>query len=153
MRETYSLTGLETRSLKSVSRVGSFLEAQGEFVTCFSPIFWWLPTIPDIPWLVDVCAQLLSHVQLFMTPWTVAYQSPLVHGGFQARILEWVAISSSRKSSQFCLCHYMAVFLLCVSLTYWIWGPPYSSITSSELTAFAMNLLQLRSHSEVVGRS
>ena len=26
-------------------------------------------------------------------PWTVALQAPLVHGIFQARILEWVAIS------------------------------------------------------------
>ena len=27
------------------------------------------------------------------TPWTVAFQAPLVHGILQARILEWVAIS------------------------------------------------------------
>ena len=37
--------------------------------------------------------------QLFATPWTVAYQAP-VHGIFQARVLEWVAISFSRGSSQ-----------------------------------------------------
>ena len=37
---------------------------------------------------------LLSHVWLFATPWTVAG-----HGIFQARILEWVAISFSRGSS------------------------------------------------------
>ena len=38
----------------------------------------------------------LSHVQLFVTPWTVAYQAPsLVHGIFQVRVLEWVAISFS----------------------------------------------------------
>ena len=24
-----------------------------------------------------VCAQLLSHIQLFLTPWTVAHQAPL----------------------------------------------------------------------------
>ena len=34
----------------------------------------------------------LSCVQLFSTPWTVACQAPL-SGSFQARILEWVAIS------------------------------------------------------------
>ena len=34
----------------------------------------------------------LSHVQLFMTPWSV-------HGILQARILEWVAIPFSRGSS------------------------------------------------------
>ena len=36
----------------------------------------------------------------FVTPWTiVAHQAPLSMGFFQARILEWVAISSSRGSS------------------------------------------------------
>ena len=30
-----------------------------------------------------------------MTPWTVAHQAPLSMGILQARILEWVAISSS----------------------------------------------------------
>ena len=40
----------------------------------------------------------LSRVWLFATPWTVAYQAPPVHGIFQARILEWVAISFSRAS-------------------------------------------------------
>ena len=38
----------------------------------------------------------LSRVQLFVTPWTVACQAPLS----MARILEWVAISSSWESSQ-----------------------------------------------------
>ena len=45
------------------------------------------------------CAQTLSHVQLFATPWTVAHQSS-VHGILSARILERVAISSSRGSSR-----------------------------------------------------
>ena len=40
-----------------------------------------------------------SHVRLSATPWTVAHQVPLVHGIFQARILEWVAMPSSRGSS------------------------------------------------------
>ena len=34
-------------------------------------------------------------VQLFVTPWTVVHPAP-VHGIIQTRILEWVAISSSR---------------------------------------------------------
>ena len=34
--------------------------------------------------------QLLSHVRLFVTPWTVACQAPLSMGFFQARILEWL---------------------------------------------------------------
>ena len=31
-----------------------------------------------------------------VTPWTVAHQAPLFMEFFQARILKWVAISSSR---------------------------------------------------------
>ena len=42
----------------------------------------------------------LCHVQLFVTPQTVAHQVPLSVGTLQARILEWVAMSSSRKYSQ-----------------------------------------------------
>ena len=37
----------------------------------------------------------LSHVWLFVTPWTIQ-----VHGILQARILEWVAFPFSRGSSQ-----------------------------------------------------
>ena len=42
----------------------------------------------------------ISHVQLFVTPWTVAYQAPPSMGFFQARVLEWIAISFFRGSSQ-----------------------------------------------------
>ena len=47
-----------------------------------------------------MCVQFVSHVQLFLATWT-AGGSPgsSVHGMLQARILEWVAISSSRGSS------------------------------------------------------
>ena len=38
-------------------------------------------------------------VQLFATPWTVACQAPLSMGILQERILEWVAMPSSRESS------------------------------------------------------
>ena len=66
----------------------------------------------------SVVVQLLSHVQLFATPWTAAHQaslvaqkaknlpmdcSPLVssvYGIFHTRILEWVDVSFSRGSSQ-----------------------------------------------------
>ena len=44
--------------------------------------------------------KLLSRVQLFVTRWTVAYQAPQSMEIFQARILEWVAISFSRDSSR-----------------------------------------------------
>ena len=42
----------------------------------------------------------LNRARLFAPPWTVAHQAPLSMGFFQARILEWVAISLSRGSSQ-----------------------------------------------------
>ena len=47
-------------------------------------------------------AKSLSRVRLFVTPWTVGYQTlqATVRGVFQARILAWVAISFSRVSSQ-----------------------------------------------------
>ena len=62
---------------------------------------------PDGTWLLRLnlhghiycCCCVLSHVWLFANPWT----SPpgfSVHGIFHAGILEWVAISSSRGSSQ-----------------------------------------------------
>ena len=44
-------------------------------------------------------ACMLSHVQLFVTPWTVPHQASLSIGIFQARILECVAISFSKGSS------------------------------------------------------
>ena len=49
---------------------------------------------------LTVTVQLLSRVQVFATLWTVCSPpgSP-VHGILQARMLEWVAISSSRGSS------------------------------------------------------
>ena len=47
-----------------------------------------------------MCCAVLSYVQLFGTPQTVAHQAPLSMGILQARILEWVAMFSSRGSSQ-----------------------------------------------------
>ena len=69
--------------------------------------------LQKIPWILNIfsllphtelyfCEKvkvLLSCVQLFVTPRTVALQDPLSME-FQARILEWVAISFSRGSSQ-----------------------------------------------------
>ena len=42
----------------------------------------------------------LCHIRLFATPWTVAHQDPLSMGILQARTLEWVAMPSSKGSSQ-----------------------------------------------------
>ena len=43
---------------------------------------------------------LVAQSCLFVTPWTVAHQAPLSMGILQTRILVWVAIPSSRVSSQ-----------------------------------------------------
>ena len=65
--------------------------------------------IKKLPGFWELCAmnwgkrsevKSLSHVRLFATPWTVAHSGSSVHGILQARILEWVAISFSRGSSQ-----------------------------------------------------
>ena len=50
--------------------------------------------------LVLCCAGSLSRVQFFVIPWIAAHQAPLSMGIIQARILEWVAMPSSRESSQ-----------------------------------------------------
>ena len=47
-----------------------------------------------------VCVLLFSCVHLFVTLYTVARQARLSMGILQARILEWVAMPSSRGSSQ-----------------------------------------------------
>ena len=44
-------------------------------------------------------SQSLSRARLFVSPQTVARQAP-VNGILQARIMEWVAIAFSRRSSQ-----------------------------------------------------
>ena len=46
-----------------------------------------------------VCAQSLSHVWLFTTPWAVQPTRFLCPWDFQATMLEWVAIAFSRRSS------------------------------------------------------
>ena len=47
---------------------------------------------PDLRCVVLSCC----YVCLFATPWTVAPQAPLSMGVLQVRILEWVAMPSSR---------------------------------------------------------
>ena len=52
-------------------------------------------------WLIVKCVCLsLTRVQLFVTPWAVSHQAPLSMGILRTRILEWVAMTSSRGSSQ-----------------------------------------------------
>ena len=49
--------------------------------------------------LKDFCCLVISHVQLFCDSMDCSLAGSSVHGISQARILEWVAISSSRGSS------------------------------------------------------
>ena len=61
----------------------------------------WMPAAKQKWWaayagvVCEVKVKSLSRVRLFAIPWTVAY-----HGIFQARLLDWVAISFSRGSFQ-----------------------------------------------------
>ena len=56
----------------------------------------------NVQFLTCICCAVLSHsvVSDSVTPWTVALQAPLSMGVLQARILEWVAMPSSKGSSQ-----------------------------------------------------
>ena len=65
-----------------------------------SALFLKITTLRSSNLILVMQVKSLSRVQLFATPWTVAYQAPPSMGFFQARILEWVAISFSRRSSQ-----------------------------------------------------
>ena len=50
--------------------------------------------------LTSMFRDLTFFVHLFVTPWTVARQTPLSMRVLQAKILEWIAMPSSRGSSQ-----------------------------------------------------
>ena len=70
--------------------------------TCGSPV---LPTFQASSHgilttvMSGMLCQVASVVSYSATPWTVACQAPLPLGILQARILEWVAMLSSRGSS------------------------------------------------------
>ena len=60
----------------------------------------YFPEVVAIASLVHVCVlSHLSHIQLFVTTMDCSPPGSFVHGIFQAKILEWVAISFSRGSS------------------------------------------------------
>ena len=52
--------------------------------------------LPFLFQIWTVCVSVAQSCPTLSTPWTVAHQVPLSVGMIQARILEWVAISSSR---------------------------------------------------------
>ena len=49
---------------------------------------------------LSFCAQSLSYIQLFVTSWAIAHPPGTSVQGILARIVKWVAISSSRGSSE-----------------------------------------------------
>ena len=66
-----------------------------------SPLHWKMSFLPPVPpGKPKVKFKLLSHVGLFCDPKDCSLPDSSVHGIFQARILEWVAIPLSRGSSQ-----------------------------------------------------
>ena len=64
------------------------------FAMLIAPIMNELDTFSE-----DTVALLLEDIRLFATPWAVACQAPLSMGILQEKILEWVALPSSRGSS------------------------------------------------------
>ena len=98
----FTITGNGTFSMKAVMRVAT---------DCLKDNHQYSLTIPDvqaslviIPYLLDYFHQhacilsCFSPVGLLATPWTAARQAPLSIGILQARILEWVAMPSSRNA-------------------------------------------------------
>ena len=81
-----------------------------------------------------VCTQALSCVQLFETPWTHSPVGSSVHRIVQARILEWVANSSSRgifptQGLNWCLLHWQVDSLPLSNL-----GSPNSQVCCKKIT-------------------
>ena len=74
-----------------ISQMGLLLEALGLLLTVLLFSMFWHET-------ASFFMKIHSYVQLYATLWTVASQAPLSMGILQARILEWVAMSSSRGS-------------------------------------------------------
>ena len=85
-------------------------------------------------WKWKVKVKLLSQVQLLATPWTAAYQAPLVHRVFQARVLEWGAIA-------FCDAAIRLLYFYQMMKLHCIWysaeeGEPYAVDWESWLPSF-----------------
>ena len=60
----------------------------------------WFPYAWNQSDLKNPCVYVFSCIWLFVTPWTIAYQTLLIYKILQARILEWVPTFFSRESSQ-----------------------------------------------------
>ena len=89
-----SYTPIQNKKLKN--------KKTNKFIWLLSHLFLWICYIP-VSYPETMYAFMLSlfnHVRFCATPWTVAHQAPLCMGILQARILEWVAMPSSRGSSR-----------------------------------------------------
>ena len=91
-----------TKDLSKITCLHVILNLGGYFELNFLLILsiLYLHTLIGMISLVKCCAQSFSCVRLFATSWIRAHQAPLSMGILQAKILEWVAIPSSRGSSQ-----------------------------------------------------
>ena len=84
-----------------------FHALEKEMATHSSVLAWRIPGTGEHGGLPSVGSHRVGHdwsdlaaaVWLFATPWTVACQTPLSMGILWARILEWVAMPSSRGSN------------------------------------------------------
>ena len=85
----HQLDGHEFEQVLGVS------DGQGSLACCGS----WGPNKSDTTeWLdwTELMLSLFSHVPLFAVSWPITLPDSSVHGTLQARILEWVAMPSSR---------------------------------------------------------
>ena len=78
-----------------------FIKVRNQRSNCQHPLDHWKSKssrktfISALLTIVKVKVKSLSHVRLFVTPWTQG-SPPSIIGIFQARVLEWIAISYSR---------------------------------------------------------
>ena len=113
---TQSIKNLPARQETQVLSLGWVVGLETEMTTHSSILAWEISWPEEPVWLQSMGSPLAGHdlvtklphmyfnlgcvVQVFATAWTVAHWAPLSMGILQARILEWVAMPSSRGSSQ-----------------------------------------------------
>ena len=92
-----------------------------------------VPTIEKLNRLVKSCVsawfQNLSVASNSVTLWTVAHRAPLSMGFLKARILEWVAMTSSRRSSQ----PRDRTWVSCIAGTFFTTEPPGKSFALNRI--------------------
>ena len=86
----------KTHLLGRRQRAPAVMESSFLHLKCYMDFWLMTVNLTHTAKLVFCCVCVLSHVQLFVTPRTVAHQAPLSMETSQARILERVAISSFR---------------------------------------------------------